>query len=131
MGLTLVFAATLMASMLLKFWLATRQMRHVARHRSQVPAAFADRISLEAHQKAADYTIAQGRLGLLELAWGTALTLGWTLMGGLSWFNQTIAQNVDAGIAQQVTLLAHCLGYGGIPTQPFNDPRESRRQCPG
>ena len=119
MGLTLVFAATLMASMLLKFWLATRQMRHVARHRSQVPAAFADRISLEAHQKAADYTIAQGRLGLLELAWGTALTLGWTLMGGLSWLNQTIAQNVDAGIAQQVTLLAAFAVVGSAMDLPF------------
>ena len=119
MGLTLVFAATLMASMLLKFWLATRQMRHVARHRSQVPAAFADRISLEAHQKAADYTIAQGRLGLLELAWGTALTLGWTLMGGLSWLNQTIAQNVDAGIAQQVTLLAAFAVVGSVIDLPF------------
>ena len=119
MGLTLVFAATLMASMLLKFWLATRQMRHVARHRAQVPAAFADRISLEAHQKAADYTIAQGRLGLLELAWGTALTLGWTLMGGLSWLNQTIAQNVDAGIAQQVTLLAAFAVVGSAMDLPF------------
>ena len=119
MGLTLVFAATLMASMLLKFWLATRQMRHVAQHRSQVPAAFADRISLEAHQKAADYTIAQGRLGLLELAWGTALTLGWTLMGGLSWLNQTIAQNVDAGIAQQVTLLAAFAVVGSAMDLPF------------
>ena len=119
MGLTLVFAATLMASMLLKFWLATRQMRHVAQHRSQVPAAFADRISLEAHQKAADYTIAQGRLGLLELAWGTALTLGWTLMGGLSWLNQTIAQNVDAGIAQQVTLLAAFAVVGSVIDLPF------------
>jgi len=119
LGLTLAFAVTLMAGMLLKFWLATRQMRHVAQHRAKVPAAFADRISLEAHQKAADYTIAQGRLGLLELAWGTALTLGWTLMGGLSWLNQTIAQWMSPGIAQQVALLGAFVVIGSVIDLPF------------
>jgi len=100
------FAIALVASLLLKFWLATRQMRHVAQHRGAVPAAFADRITLESHQKAADYTLAQGRLGLLELAWGTAVTLGWTLMGGLSALNQLLGHWFSSGIAQQVTLLA-------------------------
>ena len=119
MGLTFAFAVTLMAGMLLKFWLATRQMRHVAQHRVKVPAAFADRISLEAHQKAADYTVAQGRLGLLELAWGTALTLGWTLMGGLSWLNQTIAQWMSPGIAQQVALLGAFVVIGSVIDLPF------------
>ena len=42
---------------MLKFWLASRQIRHVARHRNAVPAAFAQTITLAAHQKAADYTI--------------------------------------------------------------------------
>ena len=119
MGLTLAFAVTLMASMLLKFWLSTRQMRHVAQHRGAVPAAFADRITLAAHQKAADYTLAQGKLGLLELAWGTAATLGWTLMGGLSWLNQTLLQSMSAGIAQQVTLLATFAVIGSIIDLPF------------
>ena len=69
-ALSLAFAAALLASMLVKFWLATRQMRHVAAHRDRVPAPFAGRISLEAHQRAADYTLAKGRLGLL--AWPSA-----------------------------------------------------------
>ena len=90
--MTAAFALALVASVILKFWLATRQVRHVAQHRATVPAAFQAQISLEAHHKAADYTIAQGRLGLLELAFGTAVTLGWTLLGGLSWLNQTLMQ---------------------------------------
>ena len=54
LALTLAFAAALSLGLLLKFWLATRQMRHVARHRGAVPAPFAGRIPLAAHQKAAD-----------------------------------------------------------------------------
>ena len=65
-----------MLGLVVKFWLATRQVRHVARHRDQVPAAFTQTISLAAHQKAADYTIAKARFGLLELAWGAAVLLG-------------------------------------------------------
>jgi STE24 endopeptidase len=118
-ALTVAFAIALMAAMLLKFWLASRQIRHVALHRHAVPAAFADRITLEAHQKAADYTIAQGRLGLLELAWGTALTLGWTLMGGLSWLNTLVSQWWAPGLAQQVSLLAAFAVIGSIIDLPF------------
>jgi hypothetical protein len=64
---TLAFAAALLLPALaVKFWLATRQMRHVAAHRHQVPAAFAATVTLEAHQKAADYTLAKGRFGPAE-----------------------------------------------------------------
>lgn len=64
MLLTLAFAAALVLGLALKFWLATRQVRHVARHRAAVPAPFAERIPLAAHQKAADYTMTKARLGL-------------------------------------------------------------------
>ena len=74
--LTVVFAVALLLGLVLKLWLASRQIRHVARHRQAVPAAFAHTISLPAHQKAADYTITKARFGLLELAFGTALLLG-------------------------------------------------------
>jgi STE24 endopeptidase len=103
---TLVFTLVLSASLLLKFWLASRQIRHVAAHRSTVPAAFAQQISVEAHQKAADYTITKSRFGVLELAWGAAVALGWTLLGGLSWLNQTLVTLLGNGLVQQVALLA-------------------------
>jgi STE24 endopeptidase len=62
--LMLAFAVALALSLLVKFWLATRQMRHVAAHRDAVPLPFASTIALAAHQRAADYTLAKGRLGL-------------------------------------------------------------------
>ena len=112
-GMTLAFAIALVAGLLLKFWLASRQVRHVASHRAAVPAAFASRISLEAHQKAADYTLTKTRFGMLELAWGAAVTLLWTLLGGLSWLNQSLLGVMQPGLWQQVALLL-CFGLVGM-----------------
>ncbi len=79
----LLFVAALLLSVALHFWLATRQIRHVARHRNAVPEGFSDRVGLAAHQRAADYTIARVRLGILETAISAVLLLGFTLLGGL------------------------------------------------
>jgi len=110
--LSLLFAAVLVASLLVKLWLATRQMRHVAQHRHEVPAAFKGVVSLEAHQKAADYTIARGRFGLLSMAFSTAVLLGWTLLGGLDALNIAVRDTVMplvpgrwSGMAYQLALL--------------------------
>lgn len=117
--LTWAFAAAVCASMTLKFWLASRQIRHVAQHRSAVPQPFADRISLAAHQKAADYTLVKTRLGLLELAWGTVLMLGWTLLGGLSALNALLASTLGTGIGQQLALVATFVLIGTVLDLPF------------
>ena len=105
---TLAFCAALLASLAVKFWLASRQMRHVAAHRGAVPTAFAASISLAAHQKAADYTLAKGRFGLISMAVGTALLLGWTLLGGLDALNVALRDAVLprwGAMAYQLTLL--------------------------
>lgn len=78
-----LFAAALIASLALRFWLASRQIRWVARHRGTVPEAFAARVTLSAHQRAADYTIARTRLGLVEAALGTLTLVALTFFGGL------------------------------------------------
>ncbi|AVO48422.1 peptidase M48 [Melaminivora suipulveris] len=104
--LTYAFAAALVAGLLLKFWLASRQVRHVAQHRGAVPPAFAGRIPLAAHQKAADYTIARTRFGMLHMAFSAALLLGWTLLGGLDALNQALLAWLSGGMAQQLALLA-------------------------
>lgn len=104
--LTFAFAFTLLGGLALKFWLSSRQIRYVAQHRIQVPPTFAHTITLSAHQKAADYTITKARFGLLELALGTVLLLGWTLFGGLFVLNQTLLGWLGAGMKQQIALLA-------------------------
>ena len=117
---TLIFVVALAASVLLKLWLASRQIRHVATHRDQVPALFADRISLAAHHKAADYTIAKTRFGLLELALGTALLLGWTLLGGLDALNGWLYSFMPVGLWQQLALVAGFALIGGLIDLPFS-----------
>ncbi len=121
-ALTLLFAAALMASLLVKFWLATRQMRHVAAHRDFVPAAFAQTITLAAHQKAADYTLTKGRYGLLTTAFGAAVLLGWTLLGGLDALNVLVRDAIEPRfgvMAYQLALLAAFTVIGSLLDLPF------------
>ncbi|MEO8013370.1 M48 family metallopeptidase [Polaromonas sp.] len=119
---TLLFAAVLMLGLLTKFYLATRQIRHVAQHRNQVPAAFASTISLASHQKAADYTIAKTRLGMLEMAFSAALLMGWTLLGGIDTLNQALMRSGLAGYGALVPQLALLAAFGvisGLLDLPF------------
>ena len=121
--LTLAFAAALVASLLVRFYLATRQMRHVAAHRNAVPPPFGAQVSLQAHQKAADYTLAKGRLSLLDIALGGALLLGWTLLGGLDSLNQWLLASVQArwgDMAYQLALLAAFALIGGLIDLPLD-----------
>ena len=116
---TLVFAAALCCSLLLKVWLSSRQIRHVAGHRNTVPPVFASKIDLPSHQRAADYTITKTRFGLIEIAWGAAIALGWTLMGGLSLLNQTLLGALGHGLAQQVALVGAFVVINGLLELPF------------
>jgi STE24 endopeptidase len=121
--LSALFAAAVVVGFVVKTWLAWRQMRHVAAHRSQVPVAFAGTVSLEAHQKAADYTLARGRFGLIALAVGTAVLLGWTLLGGLDALNTAVRDAVQprwGDMAYQLALLAAVAVIGSLIDFPLD-----------
>jgi STE24 endopeptidase len=120
LALTLLFAAALLLGLALKFWLATRQVRHVARYRADVPATFAGTMPLAAHQKAADYTVAKVRFGLLETAVGAAALLGWTLLGGLDTLNQALLAWLGGGLWQQLALIAGFVLIGGLIELPLS-----------
>lgn len=120
--LTLIFAAALLGSLLVKFWLATRQIRHVAAHRDAVPAAFRETVTLAAHQRAADYTLAKARFGMLGTAFAAALLLGWTLLGGLGVLNDTLRDTLQprwGNMAYELALLAAFTLIGGLLDLPF------------
>ncbi|WP_088281597.1 M48 family metallopeptidase [Ideonella sp. A 288] len=121
--ISLLFAAALVASLATRLWLATRQMKHVALHRDSVPAAFAGTVPLAAHQRAADYTLAKGRLGLLTTAFGTAVLLGWTLLGGLDALNAVLRDTLQprfGDMAYQLALLAAFALIGSLLDLPFD-----------
>lgn len=117
--LTTAFVVALLMGLMLKFWLASRQMRHVAQYRNRVPERFRERVTLAAHQKAADYTITKTRFGLLELALAAAVMLGWTLLGGLSALNAVVMGLTGPGMIQQLVLLAAFVAIGGLLELPF------------
>ncbi len=84
-ALTWLFLAALAAATLTRLWLALRQISHVRVHRDAVPPDFADVMPLAAHRKAADYTVAKARLGMLDLLIGVLALLALTLGGLLHW----------------------------------------------
>ncbi|NOR41789.1 MAG: M48 family metalloprotease [Gammaproteobacteria bacterium] len=100
---TLLFLAMLLISTLMRLYLSQRQINYVSQHRAKVPDSFAENISLEDHQKAADYTTTKVKFGRLPLFYDIALLLIWTIGGGLEWLDQNIIayelNPIMAGIA--------------------------------
>jgi STE24 endopeptidase len=122
-SVSLTFALVVLAWLAVRLWLSTRQIRHVARHRHQVPPAFAATVTLPAHQRAADYTIAKARLGVLAMAWGAAVLLGWTLLGGLDLLNTTLRDALQprwGDMAYQLALLTAFTLIASLLELPFD-----------
>ena len=116
---TLLFAAALLLSVATRLWLATRQSRHVARHRDAVPVQFAERVSLPAHQRAADYTLARVRLGVIETIVGAVVLLGFTVFGGIAAIADLLrAWLPDAPFWRQVLLIGAVGAIGGLVDLP-------------
>lgn len=112
--LSLVFAAFLLASVVTKLWLANRQLRHVVNHRDQVPPGFDVAVGLYNHQRAADYTVDKLRFDLISTAIGTAVLVGWTLLGGLDALNVALRDALLPSHGPLVYQLALLLSFGLI-----------------
>ena len=100
-----VFFAALALATATRLWLATRHVRHVSAHRARVPKAFAYEISLESHQKAADYTCAKTRLAMAEVAFGAGVLLLLTFGGVLQGLHEASALVLPEGIGRGLLLL--------------------------
>ena len=120
MTFTIAFLIAFLASFGLRHWLAQRQMRFVAKHRGSVPAEFAEKVTLAEHQKAADYTIAKLRLGVLESGVSAIVLIAFTLLGGLQILNIFLSQLLGDGITQQIALLGSIAIISGIVDLPFS-----------
>ena len=119
-GFTALFLTALAASLAVRIWLSRRQVAHVLAHRDAVPAAFASRIGLAAHQKAADYTVAKQRLGSLNTLVDTAMLLLMTFGGGLALVIGWTATVGVSALWQDVLLFAVTGIFYGIVSLPFS-----------
>jgi len=119
--LTIVFLATLATTVLLRLWLGLRQIGHVQAHRASVPAAFADSISLEAHQKAADYATAKTRLVIAEAAAQAVLLLVFTVGGLLQWLDQAWLNVVaDGELLRGALVIVSAFAISSLVDIPFD-----------
>ena len=118
--MTTAFALALLSSLAIKYWLLTRQNKHVSLHRPSVPSAFASIISLPDHQKAADYTLAKSKVALWDLALETFLLLAWTLLGGLNALNQMLLQLLGPGLWQEVCVILCFMAVGALINLPLS-----------
>lgn len=119
LAFSVLFISFLILTVAVRFWLASRHIRHVLAHRSAVPPQFAEKVSLAAHQKAADYTIAKTKFGLLMLLVSTVALIGFTLFGGLQWLSTTLIQFTGRGMGYQITLLVAFAFISGAIDLPF------------
>ena len=117
---TLFFLLFLSASVAVRLWLSKRQIDHIQFHRNQVPEEFSDKIELEDHQKAADYSCTKLRVGRVSLAWETALLLFWTLGGGLSMLNLWWSAYQLAPLLNGIAVIASLMIIASVLELPFS-----------
>ncbi|MGV3629104.1 MAG: M48 family metallopeptidase [Betaproteobacteria bacterium] len=101
----LIFLAALLLTVATRLWLSARHATHVLAHRNAVPAQFADVITLEAHQRAADYTGAKTRFAMLSIVVEAAIALIFTFGGGLQALHELTAAWFEPGILRGLALI--------------------------
>ncbi|MFL6673170.1 MAG: M48 family metallopeptidase [Massilia sp.] len=120
LAFSVLFVTFFVLTLALRFWLASRHIRHIAQHRALVPAEFAEKIPLYAHQKAADYTVAKTRFGLATLLWGGAVLVGFTLLGGLQAVSTALLHATGPGMLHQMALVVAFAVISGVLDLPFD-----------
>ncbi|MBP1205347.1 STE24 endopeptidase [Duganella sp. 1411] len=120
LAFSILFVSFIILTLIVRFWLASRHIRHVLTHRGAVPAEFAEKIPLAAHQKAADYTVARTKFGLLTLLVNTLVLVGFTLLGGLQWLSIEVFKLTGGGMGYQLALLAAFALISGAIDLPFD-----------
>ncbi|MES3024380.1 MAG: M48 family metallopeptidase [Pseudomonadota bacterium] len=119
LAFSVLFVSFFVLTLGLRFWLANRHIRHVLAHRAAVPAEFAPKIALGAHQKAADYTVAKTKFGLASLIFNSALLVGFTLLGGLQWVSSAVLAQTGPGMWHQIGLLVAFALASAVLDLPF------------
>jgi len=116
---SVAFLLALALMVVLRRRLSQRQISHVLAHRSVVPVQFAGRIELPAHQKAADYTVAQTRFGDVGLAFEVMLLLAFTLGGGLQALHNFWTARLD-GMGYGIALIFSVMAISSLVDLPLS-----------
>jgi STE24 endopeptidase len=118
---TFAFLLALALATGVKLWLASRHVRHVAGNREMVPPEFEASITLAAHRKAADYTVAKTNLSMIDTVLGALMVLVFTLGGGLEWISTLWARVFEAGgYGHGIALIFSVVVISSIIELPFS-----------
>jgi STE24 endopeptidase len=117
--LTEIFVLALVLTTGVRLWLATRHRAHVAAHRAEVPAAFREAIPLDAHQKAADYTMARVGLARADVVVGALWLLVLTLGGGLQWLFDLAGGIAGDGMVRDLVFVGLVAAASSLIDLPF------------
>jgi STE24 endopeptidase len=120
MNMTLAFALALVLNLIVKIGLMTRQNKCVLSNRAQVPKAFESTITLAAHQKAADYTLAKSKIAFWDLFLETLVIVGWTLLGGINWLNQALVSWLGLGLIEETVFILAFVFISGLINLPLS-----------
>jgi STE24 endopeptidase len=117
--LTKIFLVALVLTTGVRLWLASRHRAHVAAHRGDVPAAFRDTIPLDAHQKAADYTVARVGLARTDVVVAALWLLLLTLGGGLQWLFDAAGSLAGDGMVRDLAFVGLLAVASSLIDLPF------------
>jgi len=116
---SILFILALLLSLIIQLWLSNRQTKAIFLHRNTVPKAFAEHITLEQHQKAADYSTAKLAINKIELLFGAALLLAWTLGGGLELIDTFFRAQAYSDIVTGLAVIFGIMFISAIIDLPF------------
>ncbi|MDQ6951426.1 MAG: M48 family metallopeptidase [Mariprofundales bacterium] len=117
----LLLGIAIITNLSVEGWLDQRHAHHIQSHRAEVPPRFADTILLEAHQKAADYTLAKLHLGHWSGAFGLLLFGIWTIGGGLAWLDNLLHHTFAlTGLSFSIVLLLSFTLIGALLDLPLS-----------
>jgi len=118
--ITGLFLTSLLTGLLIELWLNAKNRFHIHHHRNQVPNEFSDAISLDEHQKAADYSITKLQLTRFILIFDAAVLLVMTLGGGFQDIYNIWQGFKLAPIWQDVGFLLSAFWFLAILQLPFS-----------
>ena len=117
---TLVFLLATFAYVITLLWLNVRQDKAVANSFDTVPNEFNEKITLEDHQKAAEYTQAKLLVNHFEIIFSTVVLLVWTLGGGLNWLDGLWQAQTDNALTIGVGFIISLMILGSLIDLPFS-----------
>jgi STE24 endopeptidase len=116
----IVFLAAVAFTTATRLWLEWRHIKHVRAFRDRVPAAFSERITPTAHQKAADYTCAKTRLRMVSIAVDAMIVLALTFGGLLQLLQNISGEWMSGGILGGLLLIVLVMVLLTVLETPFS-----------